>query len=240
MLVNEIYMGNMVQGKYGSVSYKTKQNKPRPKNQWYIVEGTHEPIIDRELWDKVQALIAERAKPFSTGEVGLFAHKVRCRSCGCTLRSLKMSDGRRYLCCANRHVSKEACEGAFISVAKLEQAVLEQLKRLFDQYLDKDELEEKLEIHSYLMAQKKRMEKDLAAYQKRVAENAKCIRELYLDKVKNVISEHEYLDFSREFSAEKERFEALVFETERQLAHVEMKMQMEDNRRQKSGRTFVF
>ena len=232
MLVNEIYMGNMVQGKYGSVSYKTKQNKPRPKNQWYIVEGTHEPIIDRELWDKVQALIAERAKPFSTGEVGLFAHKVRCRSCGCTLRSLKMSDGRRYLCCANRHVSKEACEGAFISVAKLEQAVLEQLKRLFDQYLDKDELEEKLEIHSYLMAQKKRMEKDLAAYQKRVAENAKCIRELYLDKVKNVISEHEYLDFSREFSAEKERFEALVFETERQLAHVEMKMQMEDNRRQ--------
>ena len=42
MLINEIYIGNMVQGKYGSVSYKTKQNKPRPKDQWYIiVEGMH-------------------------------------------------------------------------------------------------------------------------------------------------------------------------------------------------------
>ena len=38
MLTNEIYIGNMVQGKYGSVSYKTKQNKPRPKDNWYRVE----------------------------------------------------------------------------------------------------------------------------------------------------------------------------------------------------------
>lgn len=36
MLENEIYIGNMVQGKYGSVSYKTKQCKPRPKDQWYV------------------------------------------------------------------------------------------------------------------------------------------------------------------------------------------------------------
>ena len=49
MLINEIYIGNMVQGKYGSVSYKTKQNKPRPKEEWYVVEGTHEPIIDKTL-----------------------------------------------------------------------------------------------------------------------------------------------------------------------------------------------
>ena len=49
MLVNEIYIGNMVQGKYGSVSYKTKQVKPRPRSEWIRVEGTHEPIIDQEL-----------------------------------------------------------------------------------------------------------------------------------------------------------------------------------------------
>ena len=48
MLTNEIYIGNMVQGKYGSVSYKTKQNKPRPKEEWIRTEGTHEPIIEQE------------------------------------------------------------------------------------------------------------------------------------------------------------------------------------------------
>lgn len=89
MLVNEIYIGNMVQGKYGSISYKTKQNKPRPKDTWYRVEGTHEAIIDRELWNRVQNLVAERAKPFDTGNVGIFARKVHCASCGYIMRSSK-------------------------------------------------------------------------------------------------------------------------------------------------------
>ena len=117
MLINEIYIGNMVQGKYGSVSYKTKQNKPRPKDQWYIVEGTHEPIIDRDLWDKVQSLISQKAKPFTTGEIGIFARKARCMNCGYIMRSSKQADGRRYLCCPTRHVAKDACEGAFIGTA---------------------------------------------------------------------------------------------------------------------------
>ena len=96
MLCNEMYIGNMVQGKYGSVSYKTKQNKPRPKDEWYRVEGTHEAIIDRELWDKVQSLIEQNAKPFSVGTIGLFAQKTRCMYCGYTMRSNKQTDGRRY------------------------------------------------------------------------------------------------------------------------------------------------
>lgn len=233
MLVNEIYIGNMVQGKYGSVSYKTKQNKPRPKDQWYIVEGTHEPIIDRELWDKVQVLVAERAKPFSTGEIGLFARKVRCKGCGYTMRSHKMSDGRRYLRCTTRHVAKETCEGAFLSVTKLEQTVIAQLNQFFAEYLDKDKLQENITFHNHLSAQKKRLENDIAAYQKKVTEYANCIRELYLDKAKAIISEDEYLEFSKEFTSEKKRFEAFTRKAEGQLADVNEKMQMEDNHRQR-------
>ena len=89
MLTNEIYIGNMVQGKYGSVSYKTKQNKPRPKEEWIRTEGTHEPIIEQELWERVQKMLAERAKPFPSGAIGLFARKARCAECGYTLRSSK-------------------------------------------------------------------------------------------------------------------------------------------------------
>lgn len=232
MLINEIYIGNMVQGKYGSVSYKTKQNKPRPKDQWYIVEGTHEPIIDRELWDKVQTLIQQKAKPFITGEIGLFARKARCMNCGYTMRSSKQSDGRRYLGCSNRHVAKDACIGSFISVPKLEQAVITELNRLSQEYLDKDELEEKIEFNQNLEAQKVKLEKEMDAYQKKISEYGKGIRELYLDKVKAIITESEYVEFSKEFSTEKERLEKQVIEAQKQLAVIERKMQAGDNRRQ--------
>ena len=89
MLSNELYIGNMVQGRYGSISYKTKQNRPRPKEMWYRVEGTHEAIIDRDLWDRVQSLSA------SGGTIGLFARKVRCAGCGYTMRSTK-SRGKHF------------------------------------------------------------------------------------------------------------------------------------------------
>lgn len=230
MLENEIYIGNMVQGKYGSISYKTKQNKPRPKSEWYRVEGTHEAIIDRELWDRVQAILAQRAKPFQVGTVGIFARKVRCANCGYTMRSSK-NRGRHYLQCSNRHVSKDACIGSFISVEKLERIVIDELNRLSAEYLDKDELERNIEYCQGLHAQKERIAKDLSAYKKRVEEYAKGLRTLYLDKVRGILSEADFLDMSKNFSEEKERLEALIAAGERQVTALDERISAGDDRR---------
>ena len=231
MLINEIYIGNMVQGKYGSVSYKTKQNKPRPKSEWYVVEGTHEPIIDRELWDKAQAMIAERAKPFDTGTIGLFARKARCANCGYTMRSSKKR-GKHYLQCSNRHVAKDACIGSFISVDKLEQMVIAELNRLAAEYLDKDEMEQNIEFCDNLQGQKKRLLADMSAYEKKIAEYSKGIRELYMDKVKGLISESDFVELSKDFTTEKERLERVMIDGQKQLAEIEERIAVGDNRRE--------
>ncbi len=139
MLQNEIYIGNMVQGRYGSISYKTKQNRPRPKSEWYRVENTHEPIISQELWNTVQALLKERTKPFSSGPAGIFAGKARCAYCGYTLRSTK-TRGTYYLQCPTHHILKTACTGSFISADRLEQTVLAELAHLSDKYPDKTDI----------------------------------------------------------------------------------------------------
>lgn len=231
MLINEIYIGNMVQGKYGSVSYKTKQCKPRPRSTWYRVEGTHEAIIDRDLWDRVQSMIEQRAKPFEVGTIGLFAKKVRCVNCGYTMRSSK-NKGKHYLQCSNRHVAKDACEGAFISVDRLERMVLAELRRLSDMYLDKDELERRIEFCNNLQEQKKRLQADLATYEKKLTDFAKAIRELYLDKAKGLITEGDYMELSSGFVSDRERMESLIADTERQLLAIDEKIAAGDNRRE--------
>ena len=231
MLVNEIYIGNMVQGKYGSISYKTKQNKPRPKSEWYIVEGTHEPIIDRELWDRVQKMIKERAKPFDVGTIGLFARKARCANCGYVMRSSK-NRGKHYLQCSNRHVAKDACIGSFISVDKLEQMVIDELNRLSKEYLNKDELERKIEFAGNLQAQKDSILKNIASYEKRVAELSKGIRELYMDKVKGLISAEDYAEMSKDFIGDRDRLEKLISDGRRQIEEVDVKIEVGDNRRE--------
>lgn len=231
MLVNEIYIGNMVQGKYGSISYKTKQNKPRPKSEWYIVEDTHEPIIDRELWNKVQTLVKQRAKAFNTGNIGMFAQKVRCANCGYTMRSHKCR-GKHYLQCANRHVLEDSCTGAFIPVTKLETIVIGELNRLSKEYLDKDEAEQSIEFCDSLQYQKKCLISNIAAYEKKIAEYAKGIRELYMDKVKGLITESDYLEMSKDFMSDRSRLEHVVTDTQKQLDEIEEKIKVGDDRRE--------
>lgn len=230
MLVNEIYIGNMVQGKYGSVSYKTKQNRPRPKAEWYRVEGTHEPIIDRELWDRVQALIAQKTKPWGNGSIGLFARKAICANCGYALRTSK-NRGVHYLKCGSRHVAKDACVGSFIQVAKLERLVLDELKRLSAAYLDEDELAQGIEFAGNLQAQKASILAGIANCRKRIEEYAKGTRELYMDKVRGVITEADFAEMSKAFAKDREHFEVQLQTANAQLAELEARIQAGDNRR---------
>ncbi len=231
MLTNEIYIGNMVQGKYGSISYKTKQCKPRPKDKWYVVEGTHEPIIDRELWDRVQKLVGQRAKPFDVGTVGLFARKARCANCGYVMRSSK-NRGRHYLQCGSRHVAKDSCIGSFISVDVLERLVIVELNRLSAEYLDKDLAVRNIEFCNNLQEQKSRLTSDIATFRKKIEEYSKGIRDLYMDKVKGLITEGDYRDMAQEFMDSRQHLEKVIADSEKKITEIDVKIEIGDNRRE--------
>lgn len=231
MLINEMYIGHMVQGKYASISYKTGQNKPRPKDQWYRKEYTHDPIIDIDLWNRVQELVGLKAKPFSNGEIGLFAKKARCLNCGYTMRSSK-NRGVHYLKCGTRHTAKDACTGSFIRVDVLEQAVLSELRHLLDEYLDKDKASRNVCLSDRIDKQLSKLESDKAVYDKKVAECALALKNLYLDKVKGIIDDSEFIEYSRDFSVDKERFTALIDSIETQISLLVQKCSEAKNKRQ--------
>ncbi|MBQ3236498.1 MAG: recombinase family protein [Oscillospiraceae bacterium] len=52
ILKNEMYIGNMVQGKTEKISFRSKASKNNPPEDWYRVENTHKAIISRELFEK--------------------------------------------------------------------------------------------------------------------------------------------------------------------------------------------
>ena len=223
----------MVQGKYGSISYKTKQNRPRRQNEWYRVEGTHEPIIDRALWDRVQALIKQRTRPFSGGKTGIFAGKVRCAGCGYVMRSSR-SHGRYYLKCPNRHVSKDACAGAFISLNALEQAVIAELNQLSAQYLDKNDTAAQIEMikrmsEDIFEKQEEQLRKHIALYEKKISEYRKALQNLYLDKTKGILTESEFLSFSKNFTAEENRLERMLSDSRQALSELQRNRESKDN-----------
>ena len=62
MLKNEVYIGNTVQNKVSVVSYKVKKIRKIEKENYIRVNDTHEAIIDKDIFEKVQIIYKERSK----------------------------------------------------------------------------------------------------------------------------------------------------------------------------------
>lgn len=73
LLSRQVYIGHMVQGKKRQSFYENRGQYKKPREEWVVVENTHEPLIDRETFDKVQELAQRRnAEYFET--LGRFTH----------------------------------------------------------------------------------------------------------------------------------------------------------------------
>ena len=82
ILRNEMYIGNMVQNVFSKKSFRDKKMTKNKKEEWIIVENTHEPIIDKETFYHVQELLnanyRQPAKPY----IHDFAGLLYCYECG--------------------------------------------------------------------------------------------------------------------------------------------------------------
>lgn len=230
MLSNQMYIGNMVQGRYGSISYKSKKNKPKPKSEWVIVKGTHEPIIDMDLWNSVQSKINDNFKPFSGGKIGVFAKKCKCKHCGYILKTSKSHEDR-YLRCPTRQVDKSQCVGSFISEKVLKSVVLNELNILIEKYLNVDELEEST-ILKQSSNGKEQLKKEISQYQTNIDKYSKALKNLYMDKVNGIIDQEEFITLSTEIRKDKENVERLVAEKEKELLEFNSKQDILESKRE--------
>ncbi len=64
MLKNEVYIGNTVQNKRSIISYKVKKFRIVDKEEHIRVENTHEPIIDKDTFEKVQCIIEKKRNKY--------------------------------------------------------------------------------------------------------------------------------------------------------------------------------
>ncbi|MCL2053046.1 MAG: recombinase family protein [Oscillospiraceae bacterium] len=230
MLTNEMYIGNMVQGRYKSVSYKSKITKPVPKDEWVIIPDTHEPIIERGQWNIAQELIKNKTKPFSdTGKIGLFAKKAKCLNCDYTMVSAK-NHGKHYLKCGTRNIAKDSCIGSFVPVSELEKIVLSELHKLIDEYLNKSELLRRIELNTKIQANIDKTEKTLRTYEKSFSDCSKAVKDLYLDKTRGIITEDDFISLSKDFHSEKGRFERLIKQTIEALGALNERVKNSDDK----------
>ncbi|MCL2592137.1 MAG: recombinase family protein [Defluviitaleaceae bacterium] len=220
MLTNIMYIGHMVQGRSGSICYKSKQVKLKPREEWSIVKDTHEAIIDQELWESVQLKIKSRYRPFDTTTVGMFAKKVRCATCGYVMRS-GVSRGVKYFNCRTKQISKDACTGAHTNINKLTSFIINELEIFRKEYLDKDKVYANVEFNSNQEDKQKLLLTQIGSYEKKSNEYTKVINEAYFDKVKGLIDEEDFVAITKEAREQKAMYLRLLDEVKNKLDSLE-------------------
>lgn len=139
ILTNEVYIGNLVQGKQTTPNHKVKKTIIKEKCEWVRIEKNHEPIITDRDFEVVQRLLAmdTRTSP-DREEVYPLSGVVTCGGCGIPMvRKTSKVGGKTYAyyLCATHKDSKQ-CSSHRISTDKLEEVVLELLQTHIDNMID--------------------------------------------------------------------------------------------------------
>ena len=202
ILTNEIYLGNLIQGKRTTVSYKNHKIIVKPKYEWIKVLNTHEAIIDEETFKKVQIAIKERTKPIKkTNKIHIFSGKVFCLECKSYMRK-KNSNKYEYLVCSNHD---NCINKTSIRYDEIENIVLEETNKIITKYYDEIFLKElnlkknkNKFINEIILLQKEK--KDIISNLTKTINYLKC---LYEDKVNKIINTNQFKELIEEYENEK-------------------------------------
>ena len=139
-------VGTTIQNKRSRISYKNRKLRPNAKEQWNIVENTHEPIIDKETFEKAQEMSRRDTKVSQkTKELSVWAGFLKCADCGRAMnkKSSTNKSGSKYeyyICSTYRKKSNKLCTKHTIKEELLEKAVVQAINLHIDLLINTEEI----------------------------------------------------------------------------------------------------
>jgi len=195
ILSDEVYVGDLVQGKTKSVNRK---QMPNSEDKWVIVKDTHEPIISRELFLGVQEIRNGKAiKKVGRWEENIFKGKIFCGYCGKNLHRQRVPRAKDIIyifhCISNTRIAKGYCDGhIYFKENDLKQAVVNIMQVQADVLIGKNILLQHKQRE--MDQQMETVNNELATISKEVAENQKYLKTLYENLVLGILDLTEYKD----------------------------------------------
>lgn len=220
ILENVAYIGITESFKSTRLGFKSKKRIPTSKDRRAYIENAHAPIIDRDIWEKVQIIRENKRRPNKSGITSMFSGLLYCADCGAKL-SLATANGYAHFRCSQykRTSRTQNCTQHYIREDALNQLVLKQLQHFlsylqqFERVFIRRQIDTTLAERRYeLSAKQKQIEKD----EKRMDELDRLFRKIYEDNVSGKLNDERFYKLSDGYEAEqgqlKREIEALTAE----------------------------
>ena len=224
LLENREYTGCLVNFKTDKVSYKLKHSIENPPEKQVIFENHHEPIIDRETWERVQELRKQRKRPNRYDEVGLFSGILFCADCGSVMYQQRYQTDKRkqdcYICGSYKKRTRD-CTAHFIRTDLLTAGVTENLRKITSYAAKHEARFMKLLVEQNEDGGRRRnaaKKKELETAQKRISELSAIFKRLYEDSVTGRISDERFSELSADYEAEQKELKERVAGLQEELS----------------------
>lgn len=204
ILKNDIYIGNVTQGKRRVKSYKIHKVEKVPEDEWITVENMHEPIIDKELFEKAQALRKIDTRVQNNGVLSIWAGVLKCADCKRAMHKkyCKNKSGtvyEYYICSTYRKKSKNLCTKHTLKVDELEKAVLETIKLYIELFVDTEKLLKQINDFNIREMANENIENIKQSKKKEIEKVNNLKRSLYEDWKDEYITKEEYLEYKQKY-----------------------------------------
>ena len=227
ILADEVYTGDMVQGKHTNVGHKQVVTKPV---DWIVVRNTHEPLVSREVFAKAQAVREQMASKYTrTMKVpyseNILRGRVFCAHCGKNLHRQRSHGRYFYRCISNDRMGEGSCTGGIIHLPEpdLFDAILTIIRQKAEVVMG--EALRLKRCDNKIATQKAQVDQEIAELGRQTQKNKTIRAGLYENFVKGILTRAEYLemqeDYSQKISGAVERVQQL------QTRQSELERQME-------------
>ena len=227
LLENREYTGCLVNFKTEKPSYKLKHSIENPPEKQAVFENHHEPIIDRETWERVQELRKQRKRPNRYDEVGLFSGILFCADCGSVMYQQRYQTDKRkqdcYICGSYKKRTAD-CTAHFIRTDLLTAGALSNLRKVTSYAAKHEARFMKLLIEQNEDGDRRRnaaKKKELEAAEKRIAELSAIFKRLYEDSVTGRISDERFTELSADYEAEQKELKERAARLREELSKVQ-------------------
>lgn len=198
MLQNETYLGNMVQGRTVKISYKSKKCLKQDRENWVVVENTHEPLIDKETFQKVRMLVNSRKHTRSRTYDFLLKGLIFCHECGYPMAVLNrppVSGGDRlfFVCRTYQRFTKAGvCSCHSIKEQVVTEAVLAKVREVCEAYLDPNKLQP-IAADAVEKARKaENHEAEIQSIQNKIDSLTANLDKMYMDRLTGLLAEADF------------------------------------------------
>ncbi|PXV90330.1 DNA invertase Pin-like site-specific DNA recombinase [Lachnotalea glycerini] len=229
LLKNRIYAGDMVQGRYRVMSYKIHVQKTVPEDEWFIVENTHEPIISRKDFAKVQELLKKDTRTAPKQKtLYLFSGFLRCADCGKAMTRSKVRGNVYYYCRTYKDQSKTACTKHTIKHNHLEQAVLYAIKQQVYIAVSLSEMVSRINTAPLQKSQSIRLNELITSKEKELSKISSYKQSIYQDWKDGEITHKDYCQMKEDYERQIEVIGEVIGNLQEEKAELENGIDIEN------------